>query len=74
MENSLSVTENTLLISVIMSFSSSFFTADCTELAERSIREAEPPSRRRQNGQVRLLGLLVMIGFLLIAIILLIAM
>ncbi|MCI6897912.1 MAG: hypothetical protein MR838_03555 [Prevotella sp.] len=44
------------------------------ELAERSIREAEPPSRRRQNGQVRLLGLLVMIGFLLIAIILLIAM
>lgn len=41
------------------------------ELAERSIREAEPPSRRRQNGQVRLL---VMIGFLLIAIILLIAM
>ena len=42
------------------------------ELAERSIREAEPPSRRRQNGQVRLLGLLVMIGFLLIAIILLI--
>lgn len=44
------------------------------KLAERSIREAEPPSRRRQNGQVRLLGLLVMIGFLLIAIILLIAM
>ena len=34
MENSLSVTENTLLISVIMSFSSSFFTADCTELAD----------------------------------------
>jgi hypothetical protein len=43
------------------------------ELAERSIREAEPPSRRRHNGQVRLLGLLVMIGFMLLAIILLMA-
>lgn len=43
------------------------------ELAERSIREAEPPSRRRHNGQVRLLGLLVMIGFILLAIILLMA-
>ena len=42
------------------------------ELAERSIREAEPPSRRH-NGQVRLLGLLVMIGFMLLAIILLMA-
>ena len=31
---SLSVTENTLLISVMMSFSSSFFIADCTELAD----------------------------------------
>ena len=43
------------------------------ELAERSIREAEPPSRRRHSGQVRLLGLLVMIGFMLLAIILLMA-
>ena len=43
------------------------------ELAERSIREAEPPSRRRHSGQVRLLGLLVMIGFILLAIILLMA-
>ena len=43
------------------------------ELAERSIREAEPPSRRRSSGQVRLLGLLVMIGFMLLAIILLMA-
>ncbi|WP_370789894.1 hypothetical protein [Leyella stercorea] len=43
------------------------------ELAERSIREAEPPSRRRHNGQVRLLGLLVMIGFMLLAIIMLMA-
>lgn len=43
------------------------------ELAERSIREAEPPSRRRHNGQVLLLGLLVMIGFILLAIILLMA-
>ena len=43
------------------------------ELTERSIREAEPPSRRRHNGQVRLLGLLVMIGFMLLAIILLMA-
>lgn len=43
------------------------------ELAERSIREAEPPSRRRSSGQVRLLGLLVMIGFILLAIILLMA-
>lgn len=43
------------------------------ELAERSIREAEPPSRRRHNEQVRLLGLLVMIGFILLAIILLMA-
>ena len=43
------------------------------ELAERSIRETEPPSRRRHNGQVRLLGLLVMIGFMLLAIILLMA-
>ncbi|WP_440313782.1 hypothetical protein [Leyella stercorea] len=43
------------------------------ELTERSIREAEPPSRRRHSGQVRLLGLLVMIGFMLLAIILLMA-
>ncbi|WP_278888290.1 hypothetical protein [Leyella stercorea] len=43
------------------------------ELAERSIREAEPSSRRRHSGQVRLLGLLVMIGFMLLAIILLMA-
>ena len=32
--NNLSVTEKTLLISVMISLSRSFFTADCTELAE----------------------------------------
>ncbi|WP_440332239.1 hypothetical protein [Leyella stercorea] len=41
------------------------------ELAERSIREAEPPSRRRSSGQVRLLGVLAAITFLLLAIMLL---
>ena len=41
-----------------------------------NLRRGVPPEElaERQNGQVRLLGLLVMIGFLLIAIILLIAM
>lgn len=34
MANNLSVTEKALLISVIRSFSSNFFAADCTELAE----------------------------------------
>ena len=34
MANNRSVTEKNLLISVIRSFSSSFFAADCTELAE----------------------------------------
>lgn len=34
MANSLSVTEKTLSVSVMRSFSSSFFVADCTELAE----------------------------------------
>ena len=43
------------------------------ELAKPSLAEAEPPSRHRHNGQVRLLGLLVMIGFILLAIILLMA-
>lgn len=41
------------------------------ELAERSIREAEPPSRRRSSGQVRLLGVLAAITFLLLAVMLL---
>ena len=34
MTNSLSVTEKTLSVSVMRSFSSNFFVADCTELAE----------------------------------------
>lgn len=34
MAKNLSVTEYTLLISVIISFSSSFLVADCTELAD----------------------------------------
>lgn len=41
------------------------------ELAERSIREAEPPSRRRSSSQVRLLGVLAAITFLLLAVLLL---
>lgn len=41
------------------------------ELTERSIREAEPPSRRRHSGQVRLLGVLAAITFLLLAVMLL---
>lgn len=34
MNNNLSVTEYTLLFSVIISLSGSFFAADCTELAD----------------------------------------
>ena len=42
------------------------------ELANRSLSEAEPTSRRQSNAQVHLLGVLMTIIFLLIAIILLI--
>ncbi len=37
MANSLSVTEKTLSVSVMRSFSRNFFVADCTELAEVSL-------------------------------------
>ena len=41
------------------------------ELVKRSLAEAEPPSRRRSSGQVRLLGVLAAITFLLLAVMLL---
>ena len=41
------------------------------ELAKRSLAEAEPPTRRRSSSQVRLLGVLAAITFLLLAVMLL---
>lgn len=41
------------------------------ELAKRSLAEAEPPTRRRSSSQVRLLGVLTAITFLLLAVMLL---
>lgn len=41
------------------------------ELAKRSLAKAEPPTRRRSSSQVRLLGVLAAITFLLLAVLLL---
>ena len=41
------------------------------ELAKRSLAEAEPPTRRRSSSQMRLLGVLAAITFLLLAVMLL---
>lgn len=41
------------------------------ELVKRSLAEAEPPTRRRSSSQVRLLGVLAVITFLLLAVMLL---
>ena len=41
------------------------------ELAKHSLAEAEPPTRRRSSSQVRLLGVLAAITFLLLAVMLL---